>query len=283
MHAFFAERAVSKVPGVSKDTPTRSFEEVAIIGAGTMGGGISTACANAGLRVTLTDGKEDALEKGRATIRRNYEASVKRGRLSPEAVEQRIGLIQPQVGFDHLAAGSRDRGRLRKPDAEEAGLYRPRRSHWPDCILATNTSTLDIDEIASATARPESVVGLHFFSPANVMRLLEIVRGKATSASVIASALALAKRLGKVGVVVGNGPGFVGNRMMFPYMTRPSFSRRKERRPSASITCSPTGVWQWGSLPSTTWAASTSRGACVRSCTSSRNPGQESRSWPTSS
>jgi 3-hydroxyacyl-CoA dehydrogenase len=223
VHAFFAERAVSKVPGVSKDTPTRSFDEVAIIGAGTMGGGISMACANAGLRVTLTDAKEDALEKGRSTIRRNYEASVKRGRLSQEAVEQRIGLIQPQVGFDHLAADLVIEAVFENLTLKKQVFTGLDAATRPDCILATNTSTLDIDEIASATARPESVVGLHFFSPANVMRLLEIVRGKATSASVIASALALAKRLGKVGVVVGNGPGFVGNRMMFPYMYEAQF------------------------------------------------------------
>jgi 3-hydroxyacyl-CoA dehydrogenase len=223
VHVFFAERSVSKVPDIPKDAPVDPIDTVAIIGAGTMGGGIAMACANAGLRVTLTEAKEDALDKGMATIRRNYDVSLKRGRLSADAVEQRISQIRPQVGFDHLAADLVIEAVFENLGLKKQVFASLDAATNPHCILATNTSTLDIDEIASATRRPQSVIGLHFFSPANVMRLVEIVRGRATSSTVIANALALAKRLGKVGVVVRNGPGFVGNRMMFPYMYEAQF------------------------------------------------------------
>ncbi len=223
VHVFFAERSVSKVPDVPKDARIDPIDAVAIIGAGTMGGGIAMACANAGFRVALTDAKEDALDNGMATIRRNYEGSLKRGRLSADAVEQRIRLIRPQLGFDHLEAELVIEAVFENLSLKKQVFASLDAATKPGCILATNTSTLDIDDIASATRRPQSVIGLHFFSPANVMRLVEIVRGRATSPIVIANALALAKRLGKVGVVVGNGPGFVGNRMMFPYMYEAQF------------------------------------------------------------
>jgi 3-hydroxyacyl-CoA dehydrogenase len=192
---------------------------IAIVGAGTMGGGIAMACANAGLDVRLRDSSQARLDQGLATIRRNYAVSVTRGRFTEDAVAERLARIHPQLdstGFDDvdvvIEAVFEDLALKQQVFREIDAVARP------GCILATNTSTIDIDAIASATARPSDVIGLHFFSPANVMRLLEIVRGAATSPTVIATAMALAKRLGKVGVVVGNCPGFVGNRMLFPYM-----------------------------------------------------------------
>ena len=215
---------MTRVPDVPRDTPVAAIAQVAIIGAGTMGSGIAMACANAGLNVVLTDVGQDRLDTGIATIRKNYQSSIKRGRLTTEQVEERIARVQPQTGYD--AASSADL----VIEAVFEGMDLKREvfaalDHFakPGCILATNTSTLDIDEIASVTQRPESVVGLHFFSPAHVMRLVEIVRGSATSTGVLATALAFAKRLGKVGVVVRNGPGFVGNRIMFPYMYEAQF------------------------------------------------------------
>jgi 3-hydroxyacyl-CoA dehydrogenase len=224
IHAFFAERAVSKVPGVPKDLATPPIKTVAIVGAGTMGGGIAMACANAGLSVIVIDTAADRLESGMARIRSNYDTSVKRGRFTAEAVQERVGRIQTQVGFGRIDAADLvieavfENMALKKQVFGELDVLAR-----PEAILATNTSTLDIDAIASVTSRPAQVIGLHFFSPANVMRLLEIVRGAATSADTVAAALAVAKRLGKVGVVVRNAPGFVGNRMMFPYMYEAQF------------------------------------------------------------
>jgi len=224
IHAFFAERAVSKVPGVTKNSAAPPVSRMGVVGAGTMGGGIAMACANAGISVMLKEARPEALEFGMANIRRNYETSAKRGRFTPDEVEQRLALIHPQLdwaGFDQadliLEAVFESMPLKKQVFAEIDAIARP------GCILATNTSTLSIDEIASACRRPEWVIGLHFFSPANIMRLLEIVRGKATSAEVIASGMALAKQLKKVGVLVGNCPGFVGNRMFFPYMYETQF------------------------------------------------------------
>jgi 3-hydroxyacyl-CoA dehydrogenase len=219
IHAFFAERGVSRVPGVSKDTPAATVASVGIVGAGTMGGGIAMACANAGIPVRLVDASQQGLDHGIATIRKNYDVSVKRGRFTAEQVEQRMASIRPQIGYDGFAdvdliiEAVFENMALKKDVA--SALDRVAR---PGAVIATNTSTLDIDAIAASTSRPGSVVGLHFFSPANVMRLVEIVRGKATSPETLATAMAVAKRLGKVGVVVGNCEGFVGNRRMFPYM-----------------------------------------------------------------
>jgi 3-hydroxyacyl-CoA dehydrogenase len=224
IHAFFAERGVSRVPGVSKDTPVAPVASVGIVGAGTMGGGIAMACANAGIQVRLTDATQAGLDAGMTTIRKNYDVSVKRGRFTPEMVEQRMTSIRSQIGYDGfgevdlIIEAVFENLALKKEIA--AALDRAAK---PGCVIATNTSTLDIDAIAAATSRPGGVVGLHFFSPANVMRLVEIVRGKATSPETLATAMAVAKRLGKVGVVVGNCEGFVGNRMMFPYMYEAQF------------------------------------------------------------
>jgi 3-hydroxyacyl-CoA dehydrogenase len=207
------------VPGVTKDTPAAAVSSIGIVGAGTMGGGIAMACANAGIQVRLVDATQQGLDHGVAAIRKNYDVSVKRGRFTPEQVEQRMSSIRPQIGYD----GFGDVDLIIEAVFENLALKKEivaalDRVAKPGTIIATNTSTLDIDAIAAATSRPGQVVGLHFFSPANVMRLVEIVRGKATSPDTLATAMALAKRLGKVGVVVGNCEGFVGNRMMFPYM-----------------------------------------------------------------
>jgi 3-hydroxyacyl-CoA dehydrogenase len=189
-----------------------------------MGGGIAMACANAGIAVRITDATAAALDAGMATIRKNYDVSVKRGRFTPAMVEDRMSRIVPQLGYetfdqvDLVIEAVFENLALKKEIA--AALDKVVK---PGGIIATNTSTLDIDDIAAATTRPAQVLGLHFFSPANVMRLVEIVRGAATSPEALATAMAVAKRLGKVGVVVGNCRGFVGNRMMFPYMYEAQF------------------------------------------------------------
>ncbi|HEY1303017.1 MAG TPA: 3-hydroxyacyl-CoA dehydrogenase NAD-binding domain-containing protein [Vicinamibacterales bacterium] len=224
IHAFFAERGAARVPGITKDTPVAKVASVGIVGAGTMGGGIAMACANAGMTVRLTDATTKALDAGMATIKKNYDVSVARGRFTPAMVEERLGRIRPQVGYE----GFGDVDLIVEAVFENLALKKQVASALndvarPDCLLATNTSTLNIDEIAAAAKRPSTMLGLHFFSPANVMRLVEIVRGAATSSESVATALAVAKRLGKVGVVVGNCPGFVGNRMMFPYMYEAQF------------------------------------------------------------
>jgi 3-hydroxyacyl-CoA dehydrogenase len=224
MHAFFAERGVSKIPDIPKDTPIREIRKAAIVGAGTMGGGIAMTLVNAGIPVLLRDMDQAALDRGMAAIRRNYEGSVKRGRLTPEGVEQRIAQIRTQLGYE----GFEDADLIIEAVFENLELKKQvfaelDRIAAPQCMLASNTSTLDVDQIAASTSRPESVIGLHFFSPAHIMRLVEIVRGARTGKEIVATALSLAKKLGKVGVVVGNCWGFVGNRMMLPYMREAQF------------------------------------------------------------
>jgi 3-hydroxyacyl-CoA dehydrogenase len=219
IHVFFAERAVARIPDVPKDVRPRPVARVGIIGAGTMGGGIAMACANAGLDVVLRDVDDAGLARGLETIRKNYAITVKRGRLTEAGADERLSRIHAQpttAGFETadviLEAAFEDLALKRRLFAEMDEVARP------GALLATNTSTLSIDTLAAATRRPADVIGLHFFSPANVMRLLEIVRGRATAPDAVATALALARTLGKVGVVVGNCPGFVGNRMLFPYL-----------------------------------------------------------------
>jgi 3-hydroxyacyl-CoA dehydrogenase len=224
IYAFFAERAVAKVPGIPKDLPVAPVSTVAIVGAGTMGSGIAMACANSGITVLLTDTEQAGLDRAMATIRKNYDSSVKKGRFTPEAAAERIGRITTQVGTagfdkaDVVIEAVFENMALKKDVLKQLDA-----AMRPGALLATNTSTLDIDALAGATSRPQAVIGTHFFSPANVMRLCEIVRGSKTAPETIAAAQALAKRLGKVGVVVGNCPGFVGNRMMFPYMYEAQF------------------------------------------------------------
>jgi 3-hydroxyacyl-CoA dehydrogenase len=224
IHIFFAERAVGRVPGIPKDTATYPIANIGIVGAGTMGGGIAMACANAGISVLLKETEQAALDRGMAAIRKNYESSVKKGRFPQTLMDQRMALIHPQLAYggfnqvDLIIEAVFESMPLKKQVFGEIDKIAK-----PDCVLASNTSTLDIDEIAAATSRPQMVIGLHFFSPAHVMRLVEIVRGKAASNQVVATSLAIAKKLGKVGVVVGNCRGFVGNRMMLPYMREAQF------------------------------------------------------------
>jgi 3-hydroxyacyl-CoA dehydrogenase len=224
IRAFFGERAVAKVPGLSKDTPLLPIRKAGVIGAGTMGGGIAMNYANAGIPVLLKETMQEALDRGVATIRKNYENSVRKGRFPQTVMDQRMALITPVLTYD----GFNEADIIVEAVFEEMKLKKQifseiDRVAKPDAILASNTSTLNIDEIASATSRPEMVIGHHFFSPANVMRLLEIVRGKQTSEQVIATSMDLAKKLKKVGVLVGNCFGFVGNRMFGPYRREAQF------------------------------------------------------------
>ncbi|MEP6962215.1 MAG: 3-hydroxyacyl-CoA dehydrogenase family protein, partial [Acidobacteriota bacterium] len=224
IHAFFAERGVSKIPGLPKDTQPYPIRKVGIIGAGTMGGGIAMACVNAGIPVLLKDTSQEALDRGIATIRKNYDRSVQRGRTPQVVMDQRMAMIQTQLTY----AGFEDADLIIEAAFESMEVKKQLfgdidKIAQPTCVLATNTSTLDIDAIAAMTSRPQMVVGLHFFSPANVMRLVEIVRGKAVSPETLATAAATSKTLKKIGVVVGNCRGFVGNRMMFPYMREAQF------------------------------------------------------------
>ncbi len=218
IHVFFGEREVAKIPGLPKETRTLEIRKAAVVGAGTMGGGIAMNYANAGIPVLLKETSQEFLDRGLATIKKNYANSVKKGRFSQEVMDQRMGLITPMLtygGFeeaDIVTEAVFEGMELKKQVFGELDKICK-----PDAVLASNTSTLNIDEIASATSRPEWVIGHHYFSPANVMRLLEMVRGKATSDVVIATSMALSRRLKKVGVLVGNCRGFVGNRMLAPY------------------------------------------------------------------
>ena len=214
-HVFFAEREVAKVPGLPKDTAKRDVNSAAIIGAGTMGGGIAMNFANAGIPVKILEVKEEALEKGIAVIRKNYENTAKKGRITQEQVEQRMALIQPTLSYDDLNdVDLVIEAVFENMDVKKAVFSELDRVCKPGAILATNTSTLDVNRIASFTQRPEDVVGMHFFSPANVMKLLENVRGEKTSDEVVATVMDLSRRIGKVGVLVGVCHGFVGNRML---------------------------------------------------------------------
>ena len=243
IHAFLAERAVSKIPDVPKGTPTYPIRNAAVIGAGTMGGGIAMVLANAGIPVRITDTDQTVLDRGLATIRKNYENSVKRGRFTTEQVNERLALIHPELGYGGIEQADIIIEAVFENMAVKRVVFGELdKIARPDCVLATNTSTLNIDEIARATKRPEMVVGLHFFSPANVMRLVEIVRGAATNKQIIATAMSLAKMLRKVGVLVGNCHGFVGNRMMFPYMREAQFLTEEGATP-AQVDAALTG---WG-------------------------------------
>jgi 3-hydroxyacyl-CoA dehydrogenase len=223
-HAFFAERAASKVPDVPADTPTRKIEKAAVIGAGTMGGGIAMNFANAGIPVTILETKQEALDKGLATIRKNYENTVKKGKLTPEKAGQRIGLITGTLSYDDIAqADIVIEAVFEDLNVKETVFRQLDATMKPGAILASNTSTLDLDKIAAFTRRPQDVIGLHFFSPANVMKLLEIVRGKETGKDVLATALALSKKIRKTGVVSGVCDGFIGNRMLEQYLRQAFF------------------------------------------------------------
>ena len=217
-HLFFAEREVRKIPGLSASVMPRPIDRIGIIGAGTMGGGIAMVFANAGLPVTMVDAKQEALDRARATIRKNYERSVSRGSLTADRMEARMKLIA--LALDYSAVATADliiEAVFENMDLKKKIFVQLDQIAKPGAILGTNTSTLDIDVIAAVTKRPQDVIGLHFFSPANVMPLLEIVHAKKTADDVLVTALEIAKKVRKVGVVAQVCYGFIGNRMMDPY------------------------------------------------------------------
>ncbi len=217
-HLFQAERATSKIPDVPEDTPTRKISKVGVIGAGLMGGGISMNFLNAGIPVTILEMKQEALEKGIGTIRKNYESTMKKGKLTQEKFDQRMGLLSGTMTYDDfkdcdliIEAVFEDMG------VKEQVFKKLDEIAKPGAILASNTSTLDLNKIASFTKRPQDVVGLHFFSPANVMKLLEVVRGEKTGKDVMATVMQVAKKIKKIAVVSGVCDGFIGNRMIEHY------------------------------------------------------------------
>jgi len=223
-YVFFGEREVAKIPDVPKETPVKPVKKGAVIGAGTMGGGIAMNFANAGIPVTVVETSREALDRGMDVVRKNYAATVAKGRLSQKAMDERMALIAPTT--DLAAIGDADfviEAVFEEMDVKKEVFARLDKAARKDAILATNTSTLDIDGIAGATGRPGQVIGTHFFSPANVMRLLENVRGAQSSKETIATAMELGRRMGKIAVLVGNCDGFVGNRMLHGYLREASF------------------------------------------------------------
>ena len=223
-HIFFATRAAAKIPDVPASTATRPVRSVAVIGAGTMGGGIAMNFANAGVRVTVLETAQAALDKGLAVVKKNYESTLKKGRLTPAQFEERLALITGTLSYDDIA----DADLVIEAVFEDMGVKKQvfetlDRKARVGAILASNTSTLDLNQIAAVTHRPQDVVGLHFFSPANVTKLLEIVRGAKTAKDVLATALAVAKQIKKIGVVAGVCDGFIGNRMLNAYFRQMDF------------------------------------------------------------
>ncbi|MFT3776767.1 MAG: 3-hydroxyacyl-CoA dehydrogenase NAD-binding domain-containing protein [Ottowia sp.] len=223
-HIFMADRAASKIPDVGDDVKPRAVAKVGIVGAGTMGGGIAMNFLNAGIPVTILETKQDALDRGLATVRKNYEGQVKKGKLKADKYEQRMALLTPTLSYDDLKdadlvieAVFEDLG------VKEAVFTKLDEVAKPGAILASNTSTLDVNKIAAFTKRPQDVVGTHFFSPANVMKLLEVVRGARTAKDVLATVMAVAKKIKKTAVVVGVCDGFVGNRMIEEYSRQAGF------------------------------------------------------------
>jgi len=243
IHVFFGDREVAKIPDIPKETPLISVNRGAVVGAGTMGGGIAMVFANAGIPVLLKETDQAALDRGMANIRKNYETSVKRGRFTQQFADERLNMITPTLTYDgfenaDMVTEAVFEGMALKKQifGELDGICKP------GAILASNTSTLNIDEIAGSTSRPQFVIGTHYFSPANVMRLLEIVRGKASSKEVIATCMQLSKKLGKVGVLVGNCRGFVGNRMFHPYVRESVFLVEE----GASVEAVDNALYQFG-------------------------------------
>ena len=223
-HLFLAERAASKIPDVGDDVKPRAIQKVAVIGAGTMGGGISMNFLNAGIPVTILETKQEALDRGLATIRKNYESQVKRGKLKQDKYEQRMALLTPTLKYEDIA----DADLVIEAVFEEMGVKEQVFKKLdevmkPGAILASNTSTLDVDKIAAFTKRPQDVVGMHFFSPANVMKLLEVVRGAKTAKDVLATVMQIAKKIRKTAVVSGVCDGFIGNRMIEQYSRQAGF------------------------------------------------------------
>ena len=217
-HIFVADRAASKIPDVPADTPQRAINSVAVIGAGTMGGGISMNFLNAGIPVKMLEMKQEALDRGVATIRKNYESQVKKGKLKQDKYDQRMSLLTTTLSYDDLKeADMVIEAVFEEMGVKEAVFKELDRVMKPGAILASNTSTLDVNKIASFTKRPQDVVGMHFFSPANVMKLLEVVRGEKTAKDVLATVMSVGKKIKKTAVVSGVCDGFIGNRMVEQY------------------------------------------------------------------
>ena len=224
IYAFFGERTVAKIPGIAKTVRPLEIRRAAVVGAGTMGAGIAMNFANAGIPVILKEVSSEALQRGMANIRKNYERTAAKGRLTQTALEQRMALITPQVNYDGFAdVDAAVEAVFEDMAVKKSTFAELDQATQPSCLLFSNTSSLDIDEIASATKRPRQVAGMHFFSPANVMRLLEVVRGEQTSDEAIVSAMSLGKRMGKIAVLARNHPGFIGNRMVRPYLREARF------------------------------------------------------------
>ena len=223
-HVFVAERAASKIADVPADTPLRKIEKVAVIGAGTMGGGIAMNFLNAGIPVVMLEMKQEALDKGTGILRKNYEAQVKKGKLKQDKLDERMALLSTTLKYDDL----KDADLVIEAVFEDLGV-KEQVFHTldevmkPGAILASNTSTLDLDKIAAFTKRPQDVIGMHFFSPANVMKLLEVVRGAKTAKDVLATVMALGKKIKKTCVVSGVTDGFIGNRMIEQYSRQAGF------------------------------------------------------------
>jgi len=223
-HAFFAERAAARIAGLPQDTPTRRIERAAVIGLGTMGGGIAMSFANAGIPVTVLETTQEVLDRGMALCRRHWEASAQKGRMTAQQVEARMALLEPTLRYTDLSSADIVIEAVFEDLALKQKVFRELdRVAKAGAILATNTSTLDIDRIAAVTRRPADVLGTHFFSPANVMRLLEVVRGAATALDVLATVMQLARPLKKVAVVSGVCDGFIGNRMLEHYVRQSLF------------------------------------------------------------
>ena len=223
-HAFMAERATTKIPDVPADTPVRAVKKLAVIGAGTMGGGIAMNFLNAGIPVVMLEMKQEALDRGVATIRKNYEAQVKKGKLKQDKYDQRLALLSTTLKYDDL----KDADMVIEAVFEDMGVKEQvfktlDEVMKPGAILASNTSTLDVNKIASFTKRPQDVIGTHFFSPANVMKLLEVVRGEKTAKDVLATVMQLGKKIKKTCVVSGVCDGFIGNRMIEQYSRQAGF------------------------------------------------------------
>jgi 3-hydroxyacyl-CoA dehydrogenase len=223
-HAFMAERATSKIPDVPEDTPTRKIEKVAVIGAGTMGGGIAMNFLNAGIPVVMLEMKQEALDKGVGTMRKNYEAQVKKGKLKQDKLDQRLGMLTTTLKYDDLKDADLVIEAVFEDMAVKEQVFKTLDEVMkPGAILASNTSTLDVNKIASFTKRPQDVIGMHFFSPANVMKLLEVIRGEKTAKDVLATVMQLGKKIKKTTVVSGVCDGFIGNRMIEQYSRQAGF------------------------------------------------------------
>jgi 3-hydroxyacyl-CoA dehydrogenase len=223
-HAFFAERAAAKIPDVPENTPARKIASVAVIGAGTMGGGIAMNFLSAGFPVTILEMKQEALDKGVATLRKNYEGSIKRGKLTPEKLQQNMALLKATLSYDDVKTADLVIEAVFEDMAVKQAVFEKLDAvAKPGAILATNTSTLDVNRIAAFTRRPQDVVGMHFFSPANIMKLLEVVRGEKTAKDVLVAVMQVAKKINKTAVVSGVCDGFIGNRMIEQYLRQAMF------------------------------------------------------------